>query len=342
MPVARQVSCTVLLLTLLAPIFVRAQTTAPAAPPDRAFLGAYSEPIDRAKKDSGLRVTYIYPHSTAAEIDLRIGDEIIALNNVLIKNRDTFVAELRNNNVNGTVRFLVRRDGEKVKLKGKIKGYRKTMGLVQDGLRKKLYGKPLAKQPEVRLWNPKTKKLEPSKEPLAQLAGKIGMIVWYDDCNYCQTKRYQFLQNMQLRTAAAPTPVPLSFAGLYFSDRQHEQSPQANLDGAAKLYGTKTPSFTAGAVHFPNKSPAPADRHDSLYIYNHGVALLDPEGKLAYLQIFDAPNQREIQQAMAQVLVKHFQKPGEAQKGSPAKESKASPPGTPRRPEAPKSGAGGR
>jgi hypothetical protein len=288
-----------------------------AQAPDRAFLGAYTDLIDPEKENSGLVVTYTYPHSTAREIELLVGDKIIALNNVLIKNRKSFVEELRNNNVGGTIRFLVRRGTKKVTLKGKISGYRKTMGKIQADLRKKAYGKPFAKQPPMRFWDPKTKNFAESKDPLAHLKGKIGLVVWYDDCEYCQKKRYDFLAGLHLRTTASSGGFPLAFAGVYYSDQHREKSAAANLDGAASLYTKRRPAFPAAVVHYAKEKPEPKTRHESLYIFNHGVAILDPDGKVAYLQVFGAPEERDIQTVMAKIFVKHFQqKPGAGKPGA--------------------------
>ena len=205
-------------------------------------------------------MTFTYPHSTAREIGLLVGDEIVALNNVLIKNRKSFVAELRNNNVGGTVRFIVRRDAKKVKLKGKIKGYRKTMGRIQVDLRKGILGKRLPEQPPMLLWDPEAKKLVESKNALGHLAGKIGLVVWYDDCSYCQKKRFDFLAGLHLRSKSSPGSFPLGFTGLYYSDQLRDTSAKANLEGAVSLYTTKRPAFPAGVVHYSDSKPEPAQR----------------------------------------------------------------------------------
>ena len=285
----------------------------PQTPPDRAFLGAYTELNDKTNPKSGLHVTYFYPHSTAAAIGLRVDDEIVALNDFLIRTREQFVAELRNNNVGGTIRFLVRRteNGEKkkVKLKGKIKGYRKTMNLVQEELRKKIVGKALPKTGETLVWDPKATKFAKEADPLAHLKGKIGLVIWYDDCKYCLSKRYDFLAKLHLRSVAAGQGLPLEYAGLFYSDREREKSTKANIDAATKLYTTKRPAFQAGVIDLKTL-PLPAERHDALYVFNHGVAVLDPEGKVAYLQIFGGPDEASIQRSIAQLYVKHFQKPG--------------------------------
>ena len=101
----------------------------------------------------------------------------------------------------------------------------------------------------------------------------------------------------------------VEYAGLFYSDREREKSTKANIDAATKLYTTKRPAFQAGVIDLKTL-PLPAERHDALYVFNHGVAVLDPEGKVAYLQIFGGPDEASIQRSIAQLYVKHFQKPG--------------------------------
>ena len=116
-----------------------AQNSQAARPSTRdfAFLGVFTEAIDKEKTDSGLQIIYVYPGSAGDDMGLKEGDQIIALNDFLIPNRERFVAELRKENIGATIRFLISRDDKKLKLKGKIKSYKKTMGMIQDRLRKK-------------------------------------------------------------------------------------------------------------------------------------------------------------------------------------------------------------
>ena len=278
---------------------------------DFAFLGVFTEAIDKTKKDSGLRVVYVYPGSAGNDMGLKEGDEIIALNDFLIPNRDRFVAELRKENIGATIRFLLNRGGNKIKLKGKIKSFKKTMQMIQDRLREKYVGKPLAALPETLWWNSKTAMFEPNKAPLAAFKGKIGLLVAYDDCIGCKRNRINFLSQLFTRTKAAGGALPLAFAGVYQSDTQlNKGGSKECLSNATKLYTEDKPPFPAGIAHFPAGAPLPKEREATLYLHNHGVVITDPLGKVAYLQVTGYPDQVAIQKTIGEIYVKHFQKKG--------------------------------
>ena len=277
---------------------------------DFAFLGVFTEAIDKEKADSGLQIIYVYPGSAGNDMGLKEGDQIIALNDFLIPNRDRFVKELRKENIGATIRFLISRDGKKLKLKGKIKSYKKTMGMIQARLRTKYVGKPLATLPKTLWWNPKTANFEPAKDPQGAFKDKIGLLVAYDDCPGCQKNRVDFLAQLFTRTTAAGGALPLAFAGIYQSDSQlNKGGSKECLTQAIKLYATKKPPFPAGIAHFPDGSPAPKDREKSLYLHNHGVVITGPDGKVAYLQVTGYPDQVAIQKTIGELYVKHFQPP---------------------------------
>ncbi len=277
---------------------------------DFAFLGVFTEAIDKEKADSGLQIIYVYPGSAGDDMGLKEGDKIIALNDFLIPNRERFVAELRKENIGATIRFLISRDGKKLKPKGKIKSYKKTMGMIQERLRKKYVGKPLEALPKTLWWNPKTAKFEPAKDPLGAFKNKIGLLVAYDNCPGCQKNRVDFLAQLFTRTMASGGTLPLAFAGIYQSDTQlNKGGSKECLTQAIKLYATKKPPFPAGIAHFPDGSPAPKDREKSLYLHNHGVVITGPDGKVAYLQVTGYPDQVAIQRTIGELYVKHFQPP---------------------------------
>ena len=266
---------------------------------DFAFLGVFTEAIDKTKKDSGLRVVYVYPGSAGNDMGLKEGDEIIALNDFLIPNRDRFVAELRKENIGATIRFLLNRGGNKIKLKGKIKSFKKTMQMIQNRLREKYVGKPLGVLPKTLWWNSKTAMFDLRKEPLSPFKGKIGLLVAYDDCIGCRKNRITFLSQLFTRTRAAGDTLPLAFAGVYQSDTQlNKGGSKECLSNAAKLYTAEKPPFPAGIAHFPDGAPKPNERETTLYLHNHGVVITDPLGKVAYLQVTGYPDQVAIQKTI--------------------------------------------
>ena len=103
----------ILICTLL---FLFGSSIAFAQSRDFAFLGVFTEMIDKTKADSGLRIIYVYPGSAGDDMGLKEGDQIIALNDFLIPNRDRFVKELRKENIGAPIRFLLNRDGKKLKV----------------------------------------------------------------------------------------------------------------------------------------------------------------------------------------------------------------------------------
>lgn len=303
-------SPTVRSISLSAILILFCTSSAIAQTRDFAFLGVFTEAIDKAKADSGLRIVYVYPGSAGSDIGLKEGDEIIALNDFLIPNRERFVAELRKENIGASIRFLLNRDGKKIKLKGKIKSFKKTMGMIQDRLRAKYVGKPLAALPKTLWWNAKTALFETRKDPLAPFKGKIGLLVAYDDCPGCKRNRINFLSQLFTRTKQAGDALPLAFAGIYQSDSQLKKGGSKEcLTQAVKLYTTEKPPFPAGIAHFPDGAPLPKERETTLYLHNHGVVITGPGGKVAYLQVTGYPDQVAIQQTIGELFVKHFQKP---------------------------------
>ena len=298
------------LILIYTTLFLFSSSIAFAQSRDFAFLGVFTEVIDKTKTDSGLRIIYVYPGSAGDDMGLKEGDQIIALNDFLIPDRDRFVKELRKENIGATIRFLLNRDGKKIKVKGKIKSYKKTMGMIQDRLRAKYVGKPLGALPATLWWNAKTSEFEPSKDPLGPFKRKIGLLVAYDNCPGCQKNRVDFLSQLFTRTKAAEDTLPLVFAGIYQSDSQLTKGGSKEcLTQAVKLYTAKKPPFPAGIAHFPDGAPAPKEREKNLFLHNHGVVITSPDGKIAYLQVTGYPDQLAIQETIGELFVKHFQPP---------------------------------
>ena len=297
-------------ILIYALLFLFGSSIAFAQSRDFAFLGVFTEMIDKTKADSGLRIIYVYPGSAGDDMGLKEGDQIIALNDFLIPNRDRFVKELRKENIGATIRFLLNRNGKKLKVRGKIKSYKKTMGMIQDRLRAKYVGKPLGALPATLWWNSKTSGFEPSKDPLGPFKSKIGLLVAYDDCPGCQKNRVEFLSQLFTRTKAAGDTLPLAFAGIYQSDSQLTKGGSKEcLTQAVKLYTARKPPFPAGIAHFPGGAPAPKEREKNLFLHNHGVVITDPDGKIAYLQVTGYPDEPAIQKTIGELFVKHFQPP---------------------------------
>lgn len=253
---------------------------------DYAYLGVYTEPIRPGDDSSGLKVRYVVPGSAAGTMGLKKGDEIVALNDIIISDLPTFVRELRREKVGAKIRFLLRRGGEKVKLRGKIGSYVAH----QTTVRKRIYGRPLLPLPPVKWWDAEKRKWIEKKSGLAHFEGKVGIIFSFDDCPRCTQKRYQpFIRMKPLLESQYPN-VPLALVGLYQSEPQDERGESA--DRARKLFEAYPSPVPVGLVQFPAGSPpSPEEREERLYLHKHGIVVLDSRGKVRYTQIFGLPEQ---------------------------------------------------
>lgn len=281
-----------------------------SAPPDFAFLGITTEPVEKGDPQSGLRVTYTFPGGSAESIGLRPGDEIIAFNDTIIEDLGTFIELLRREKVGATVRFLLRRDGEQVKAKGKIGSYRETMGHLQEKLRERLYGKPLPELPPVEWWDADAGEFSAEFDLRAHLSGKVGILFGFDDrlLTREQLQRASTMRNWRKFSTMAKTlqksspDSPVAYVGLYRNDRQANQGEGVMREHARELLKASPPPFPTGVALFP-ESVDDRVREDTFFIRNQGVVILDPEGNVAYLQVLDLPQQeflRAFQRALSE------------------------------------------
>lgn len=281
----------VLLVSLGLGPLLRAET------PDFAFLGVMTKSIRDGDPKSGLRVTYVFPHSAAEEMGLRAGDEIFTLNDIIIEELDQLTEELRREKIDATIRFRVRREGEEspIALAGKIGSYKKTIKLFEDDLRERFVGKPLPKLPPIRWWDATKNDWSESTEFEKLIEGKVAIVF---GCNgFTQVTRRPdksaFVPNWpKFRTAAtalrrALPGGPFVFVGLFHDERlRTKEGEEAMLRSAAELFRTDVPPFPVGVALFPEDMEA-EDREGSFFIRNRGVAMLDKEGKLRYLTVLD-------------------------------------------------------
>ena len=294
------------------PLSVAAQARR-APPRDFAYLGVYTEPVRAGDEDSGLRVIYVAPGSAAGKIGLEKGDEIIALNDILIDNRTAFVKELRREKVEATIRLLIRRNGERLKLKGKIGSYLAH----QKTLRKRMYGKPLPPLPPIKWWDAGRRKWVERQDGLAHFKGNISILFGFDDCPRCTKDRYRPFTQMKAALALKNPKAPLALAGLYQSDSQDEKGETARRAQAMfEKYPSQVP---VGRVFFPDGTPRPEEREKHLYIHNHGMVVLDTEGKVRYLQVFGLPREeflKELEKLLQEVARTNKPAPGAGSTGT--------------------------
>lgn len=294
-----------------------AEAARPAVRPrtrtDRPFLGVTTEPVDAETPGGGLRIIHMYDESAARTMGLRVGDEIIALNDVIIPDRKVFVRELAAEKPGATIRFLLRRDGQKIRLKGKIGGYRETMTRIQAKIRRRLIGHPLPDLPPTRWWNPETKTFAASEgpSPVEAARGRVVTLFCIDDCKTCVDRRYALFKSFQQRVDSVAQQVPFTTIGIYQSDAQDSEAKGAAARHARALCESKPPSFPMGLVTFEDDPLPPEKREERLYLHNHGVVILDTEGKVRYVQVLGLPA-AEYQSSLQAVLLEAMQKLKEA------------------------------
>ncbi len=290
---ARQLSLALILLTAHVPVVAQQQ------PNDSPHLGVFTKPIRPGDLESGLRIAYIFPQSAAEAMGLQVGDEIVTLDDAQVPNRRELTKQLRSQNKVGTkVRFVIRRNGEKIKVKGKLGSWRKTMGNFQSVTRKRLYGKPLPPLPPISWWDPKAQNWAEKADGLAHLKGKLGIIFSFDDCARCVPKRYEFFQGLKTRGRSLPLD-PLDYVGLYQSSAQDEKG--VTSEHAAALFKGKPPEFPVAVVLAPEKPISPEERTKLLYVLQHGIVVLDREGIVRYVQIMDEPG-HDFRKALAEII----------------------------------------
>jgi hypothetical protein len=283
---------------------------------DRPFLGVTTEQIEPGDEKSGIKVVYVWPGSAAERLGLKVGDEIVALNDFLIPNTETFVQQLRREKApvpgdpgsGSTLRFIIRRGGERLKIKGKIGSYRQTMTAYQETVRKRMVGKPLPPLPPLKWWDAKERKWVERADPLSQLQGKLAVITAFDDCPRCTQHRYDKFVKMRQVLAQIQPDAPIAFLGVYQSDYQETREGREQLfDHAQKLFEKIPPSFPVAVAYYPGGPLKPTERQEQLHILQHGQVILDPSGKVQYVQILGIP-EREFLLAYQKLAQKYVEK----------------------------------
>jgi hypothetical protein len=255
------------------------------APRDYAHLGVFTEAV-KGEEASGVRISYVIPGCAAEAIGLRAGDEIIALNDVLLTGQQSFSEELRREKVGSTLRFLVRRGAERIRLRGKIGSYR----AYQEVVRRRSVGKPLFAMPPLKWWDPENGGWVEKKDAFEALKGKITVVISFDHCNVCVKDRLQKIAAMHLAFKDVQPPPPFAFIGIYFREPPPPEPREKAFEDAKALFEKVKPLFPV-AVACYDEEPTNATREQHVFLQNHGVAILDPQGNVHYLQILGIPEQ---------------------------------------------------
>ncbi len=250
---------------------------------DRAFLGISTE---SSSETGGLRITYVFPASAAESMGLRIDDHVLLVNDVRVATPEDLTRELRTENIDAKLRLVVLKDGKRERVSGKLGSYTKTMQKFQDERRKAMIGKPFPAPPSVAWWNVATKSWESKADALEPRAGHVTVVFSFDGCQKCQTQRLGRFATMArvLEQSAGATPV--DFRGIYFGEGA---SSEASRTAAQALFEAVPASFPLGFASYGDSAPTPESRLRNVVLHQHGVAILDTAGNVAYLQIHGVP-----------------------------------------------------
>lgn len=256
---------------------------------DFAFLGLRTRPGPSGAEPPGPVVSYIYPGSAAAEMDLRVGDRIVTLNDLVIPDQDTLVRELRRTSVGASVRFKIVRGTEQKLVFGKLGSHAESMRRYEEFLRKSYYGQPLPEPPAILWWNRETGKWEEKPEAWRNLRGKVTVVVSFDDCRVCKDHRYGMLMRLRTLMAASARQTPLGFVGVYYDERPGKTGKEASLRAATDLFRETSPEFPVALAYWPGDESQPELTDMQFLLLQHGTAILNADGKIAYLQISGLP-----------------------------------------------------
>ncbi len=253
-------------------------------PRDRGFLGVSVETIG---KQEGIQVAYVFPGSAAELMGLKKGDQIVLLNDVRMRSSEQFSRELRDENVNATLRMLIRRDGERKRVRGKIGSYRKTMAAYESKLRDRFVGKPFTAPPHVDWWNPEKKSWEKRPWPQEELTDALTVVFSFDSCAHCEKARFGKVSTMAQFLGQNTKDKKLRFVGIYFSTRDDRD---ASLVAAKSMFEKMNPAFAVGVASFPEAEATAQNRDDFAILYHHGVAVI-ASNQVKYLQVVGPPEE---------------------------------------------------
>lgn len=284
---------------------------------DFAYLGVQTAPRDPSAAQGGIVITFVSPASSALEMGLQAGDEIVTFNDLIILDQKQLVAELRKENINAKVRFKVRRKGDELRIEGRIGSYQKTMQAYQDHLRKEYGGKPLPKPPATLWWNGAKRGWEVDEKVWDGLQGKLSVVFSFDDCEVCREKRYGILTKTKLALDATPAKDHLAFVGLFYADTAGATGKEANERAAGAFLEKAPPPFPIGVAYYPNEASSPQEREGQFLLHHHGIALLDRKGQIEYLQTYEPPGY-DFSRALQGALTKLAEDAGTAEQGVPA------------------------
>jgi len=277
---ARNAAFSLLFASLLAAPPALAQGPQDAAPQrapltDRGNLGVQLQALRPGQKEEGVRVNYIFPESAAKAMGFKVGDEILELNGIQVTDRKFVIGELAKENIGAKVSFRVRRGSETLELRGPMGSFQKTRKAYLDACRKELLGKPFTTSGEL-VW-------PGGKDGVQSQRGKLLVLVSFDNCQDCVRNKWGKIRGLAERFSKIDQGEKyLGFAGIYSNVNETYQANEAARDRVLSENPAQIP--VAVARYAGDVIPADSAGRDPL-VQDHGIALIDPEGKLLHLEL---------------------------------------------------------
>jgi hypothetical protein len=246
-------------------------------------------------------INYVYPGSSAEAMGFRAGDELVGMDEKAVKDGADLGTRLRATSIGQAVRFRVRRSGDEMDLTGTMGGFESTRKGYLERMRRDFLGKPFAPLATID-W-------PDGIDGLRSLRGKVALVFCIDGCRTCLEGTYR----STVRRAEELRKLQQSwigFAGITAADGK------AASEAARKAAIERYPAlFPIGVARYPGDRPPPdAPGRDPL-IQQHGIVVLDPEGKVLYMELspFEAdPSGRELTRVLIEAAEKFGPRRGPA------------------------------
>ncbi len=274
---------------------------------DYPNLGVQLRPIRPGQENEGARINFIYPASSAKEMGLQVGDEVLEIDGLQVDDRKFLSDRIRKKAIGAPLRLKVRRQGKILELEGERGSFQKVREAFLEQCRKELRGKPFL---------PGCQLVWPDKEDgLRALRGKVAVVISFDNCSRCMGSwRLVQARSFDLQRLQQDW---VGFCGIYFNiDKPFSQ----NLEMRNEVLLRYPVKFPVAVARYPrDEVPPDSAYHDSLIQY-HGAAILDPEGKLLYQELFSfqgPPLGENFSKALQNAARKFGQPEEENEKESP-------------------------
>lgn len=274
---------------------------------DRPNLGVQLLPIRPGEEKEGVRLNFVYPGSAAEAMGLRAGDELLEMDGAEVPDRKTLGRDLQRKATGQELRFKVRRGAEVLEIRGPMGNFQRTRKAFREHLEREILGKPLAPGCEI-VW-------PDGVDGLKALKGKVGVVVTFDRSPESADGVWRRISKKGDELAKLKQDW-IAFAGIYTN---FNESDEANLEARKRILARAPTTIPVGVARYPGGVPLNSLGKDPLF-QKTGTALLDPEGKVLYLEImeFESDNpQADLQKAMEE-LARKF---GKKDAGKPAGEA---------------------